>query len=238
MADSNLGAHHVDQIIQIRAMHNVRQHRSIHLFVFDPISAVQVRHVEIVTLIAPTLVEDLFEFFFRIEIHAQSEIQTPLARLRRSSIRIDDEQRRSGRPPCESGWTTTTSTARGRAIDQLAAISTDVIIRNAVDEGVRAAIAQTITNQLAATATTARTTAALAACGRLHIENHSFSAGMQQGILSLGNSGHRYDSLWQSVEVDLYGNGLSWAAWCLRLLLARSCIGSARGDVSSASSRW
>src|SRR6266568_6542825 len=238
MADSNFGAHHVDQIIQIRAMHHVRQHCSIHLFVFDPISAVQVRHVEIVTLVAPTFVEDLFEFFFRIEIHAQSEIQTPLARLRRSSIRIDDEQRRSGRPPSESGWTTATSTARGRAIDQLAAVSTDIVIRNAVDEGVRAAIAQTITNQLAATATTARTTAALAARGRLHIENHSVSAGMQQGILSLGNSGHGYDSLWQSVEVDLYGNGLPWAAWCLRLLLARSCIGSARGDVSSASSRW
>src|SRR5207244_12756664 len=102
---------------------------------------------------------------------------------------------RSRRPPSERGWTNATSTARGRAIDQLAAISTDIVIRNAVDEGVRAAIAQTITNQLAATATTARSTSALAARGRLHIENHSVSAGMQQGLLSLGHSGHRYDSL-------------------------------------------
>src|SRR6266571_2525219 len=198
MAYCNFGAHHVDQIIQIRAMHNVRQHCSIHLFVFDPISAVQVRHVEIVTLVAPTFVEDLFEFFFRIEIHAQSEIQTPLARLRRSSIRIDDEKRRSGRPPSESGWTTTASTARGRAIDQLAAVSTDVVIRNAVDKGSRAAIAQTITNQLAATATTARTTAGLAARGRLQVENNAVSAGMQRRVLTLRNSGHRDNSLWQS----------------------------------------
>src|SRR3989442_15101736 len=146
MADSNLGAHHVDQIIQIRAMHHVRQHRSIHFFVFDPIGAVQIRYVKIVTLVAPTLVEDLFEFFFRIEIHAESEIQTPLARLRRSSIRIDDEKRWNGRPPSKGGWTTTASSARGCAIDQLAAISTDIVIRNAVDEGVRAAIAQTISN--------------------------------------------------------------------------------------------
>src|SRR5438552_4001006 len=237
MADSNLGAHHVDQIIQSRAMHHVRQHRAIHLLVCDPIGAVQVRHIQIVALITPTLVEDLFEFFFRIEIHAQSEIQTPLARLRRSSIRIDDEKRRSGRPPSESGWTTTASTARGRAIDQLAAVSTDVVIRNAVDKGSRAAIAQTITNQLAATATTARTTAGLAARGRLHVENNAVSAGMQRRILSLGNSGHRDNSLWQSVEVDLYGNGLSWAAWCLCLLLTGSCISSTRGDVTSASSR-
>ena len=142
MADSNLGAHHVDQIIQIRAMHHVRQHRSIHFFVLGPIGAVQIRHVKIVTLVAPTLVEDLFEFFFRIEIHAQSEIQTPLAGLRRRSIRIDDEERRSGRPPSESGWTA--ATARGCAIDQFAPVSTDVVIRNAVNESVRAAIAKTI----------------------------------------------------------------------------------------------
>ena len=219
-------------------MHHVRQHRSIHLFVFDPIGTVQVRHIEIIALVAPTLVEDLFEFFFRVEIHAQREIQTPLARLWRSSIRIDNEKRWSRRPPSESGWTTTASTARGRTIDQLAAVSTDIVVRNAIDKGARAAIAQTITNQLAATAPTARTTAPLAARRRLQIENNSVSARMQRRVLTLGNSGHGNNSLWQSVKVDLHGHGLSWAAWRLRLLLARSCIGSSRGDVTSASSRW
>src|SRR2546425_457685 len=238
MSDGDLGAHHVDEIIQIGSMHHVRQHRSIHLFVFGPICAVQVRHVEIIALAAPTLVEDLFEFFFRVEIHAQCEIQTPLARLRGSAIRIDNEKRWSRRPPSESGWTTTASTARGRTIDQLAAVSTDIVVRNAIDKGARAAIAQTITNQLTATAPTARTTAALAARRRLQIENNSVSARMQRRVLTLGNSGHGNNSLWQSVKVDLHGHGLSWAAWRLRLLLARSCIGSSRGDVTSASSRW
>src|SRR5436189_251437 len=105
-------------------------------------------------------------------------------------MRIDDEERRTGRPPAESGWTTASYTAVGGAIGQLAAISTDVVIGNAVDEGVRAAIAQTISNQLAAPATTPRTTSALAARRGLQIKNHSVGAGMQRRVLTLGNSGH------------------------------------------------
>src|SRR5436853_6581343 len=134
MADSNLGAHHVDEIIQIGSMHHVRQYRSIHLFVLGPIGAVQIRHVEIVTLVAPTLVEDLFEFLFRIEIRAQREIQTPLARLWWSSIGIDDKERRNGRTPAEGCWTTCRTTASRRTIDQLATVGTNIVISYAVDE--------------------------------------------------------------------------------------------------------
>ena len=43
-------------------------------------------HVEIVTLIAPHLVEDLFEFFFGIQVHAQVDVDSALARLGRESL--------------------------------------------------------------------------------------------------------------------------------------------------------
>src|SRR2546421_6296780 len=116
-------------------MNRVRRLRSIPLLVFAPFCAGKVRQVEITRRVAPPLVEDLFEFFFRVEIRAQCEIQTPLARLWRSSIRIDNEKRWSRRPPSESGWTTTGSTARGRTIDQLAAVSTEIVVRNANGQG-------------------------------------------------------------------------------------------------------
>ena len=45
-----------------------------------------VRHVEIVTLIAPAFVEYLFELFLRLEIHAQREVQTSGAGLWRLGL--------------------------------------------------------------------------------------------------------------------------------------------------------
>src|SRR5437764_9855143 len=104
-------------------MHDVRQHRAVHLLVFVPVCAVQVRHIEIVALIAPTFVEDLFEFFFGIEVHAQSEIDASRAGLWRIAIRVDDEQRRSWWPSrTGASASTAASYATGGAIDQFTAV--------------------------------------------------------------------------------------------------------------------
>src|ERR1051326_187642 len=176
MSNGNLSAHHIDQIIQISAMHHVRQHRAVHLFVFDPISAVQIWNVKIIALIAPTFIKNLFEFFLWIQIHAQREIQAALARLRWSSIRIDDEERRRRRPATESRGTTAASGPS--AIYELVAVCADVVIGNAVDEYIGATITEPVTNQFAAAAESA-TTAALAAGGRLQIENDAVSPRMQ-----------------------------------------------------------
>ena len=83
MADGDLGAHVVEQIVEVGAMIHVRQQLAVHLFHLRPIGAVHVRHVEVIALVAPALVEDLFELFFRIEVHAQRHVEPPLARLRR-----------------------------------------------------------------------------------------------------------------------------------------------------------
>ena len=181
MADRDLSAHHVDQIIQIGAMHDVRQHRSVHLLVFVPVRAVQVRNIEIVALIAPTFVEDLFEFFFGIEVHAQSEIDASAAGLGRIAISVDDEQRRSWWSS-RTGATATTSaaTASGGAIDQFAAVGTDFEGSHAVDEACRAPVAQSIPNQIirGGATTTSATTSALRAASFEVIDN-SIGAGSQ-----------------------------------------------------------
>src|SRR5882672_7964517 len=122
MSDRNLGPHHVQQIIEIGAMHYVRQHRAVHLFVPGPVRAMHVRHVKIVTLVAPAFVEDLFEFFPGIEIHAQIDIEPAYARLWWSSICVHDEQRWSWRRTTRGAWSSpATATNTGGAINQFAA---------------------------------------------------------------------------------------------------------------------
>src|SRR5437588_10580910 len=101
-------------------MHDVWQHCAVHLFVFRPIRAMHVRHVEIVALIAPAFVENLFELFFGIEIHPQSKANAAGIRLRRSSIRIDDEERRNRRASTESRAATTTAAPSRGTINKLA----------------------------------------------------------------------------------------------------------------------
>src|SRR5437899_3654921 len=118
MANRDFRSHHVDQIIQISTMHHVRQHRSVHLFVLRPVSAVQVWHIEIIALVAPAFVEYLFEFFLGIEIHAKVGIEPALAWLWRSSIRVDDEEGRSGRR-ATGGRPGSATTATRSAINQL-----------------------------------------------------------------------------------------------------------------------
>src|SRR5256885_4606863 len=142
MANRNLGAHHVDQIIQIGAMHDVRQHCSVHFLVFVPVRAVQVRNIKIVALIAPTFIEDLLEFFFGIEIHAQSEVDASAARLGRIPIRVDDEQRGRWWSSRASACTSTSAATAARgAINQFAAVGTYFEGGYAVDEVCRASVA-------------------------------------------------------------------------------------------------
>ena len=158
-------------------MHDVRQHRSIHLLVFVPVRAVQVRNIKIVALIAPTFVEDLFEFFFGIEIHAQRKVNAPATRLWRSPICVNDKERRV-RSATTKASTTTATTAASGAIDQLASISADFESSHAVNERCRASIAKPITNQFISGAATASSTAtgALRARG-FQVINDSIGAG-------------------------------------------------------------
>src|SRR5215813_12534137 len=156
-------------------MHDVGQHRPIHLFIFVPVCAVQVWDIEIVALIAPAFIEDLFELFFGIEVHAQRKVDASGSGLRRVAIGINHEQRRNWWPPAECGAASTTASTAG-AEYQLAAVSADVVISDALDKGGRAPIAETVTNQLAAAATALAATAALSCTCRLQIKYNSVSA--------------------------------------------------------------
>src|SRR5262249_11947556 len=99
----------------------------------------------IVALIAPAFVEDLFELFFRIEVHPQRVVQTAAARLRRSSISVNNEHLGSwltSRAPTSAETAATTS----RPVDDLASIGADFERRHATGKSRRPAIAQAITN--------------------------------------------------------------------------------------------
>ena len=101
-----------------------------------------VGHVEIVALIAPAFVEDLFELLFRFKIHAQRNVQTTRTGLRRIAISINEEQLRRGRLTEATAWTTTLTTATTRgAINQPAFVGADLVSRDVADKRRRTAIA-------------------------------------------------------------------------------------------------
>ncbi len=108
VADGDLGAHLVEQVVQIGAVIDVRQQRAVHLLHLRPVGAVHVRHVQIVALVAPALIEDLLELFLRIQIHPQRHVEPAGPACGRRAIGIDEEQvaagagaptRRGRRPP-------------------------------------------------------------------------------------------------------------------------------------------
>src|SRR5581483_726500 len=180
VTDGNLSDYHVHQVIEIGSMHHVGQHRPVHLFVFIPIRAMQGRHIQIITLVAPHLVEDLLELFLRIEIHAQRVIDASATRLRRRAVRIDDEKRRVRRASAKSARTACASTATTGAIDELATISAYFEGRHATYESCRASIAETIANQFVA-GTAARTSAACALRARgFEVVDDAVGAGLQR----------------------------------------------------------
>ena len=96
VADGDFGAHHVDQVIQVGAMHGVRQKLAVDFFHAGPVGSMHVGDVEIVALIAPAFVEDLFELLFRLQVHAQRCVEPARSRGRDHAIGVDQEKRRSG----------------------------------------------------------------------------------------------------------------------------------------------
>src|SRR6185312_518545 len=145
VSDRDLSTHDIHQVIEIGAVHRIRQQLPVHLSHLRPIGAVHVLHVEIVALVAPAFVEDLFELFLRLEIHAQSEVQTTCAWLWSCAIGIDEEQLWRRSIAGSATWTTTLTTAPSRgAIDQLATIGADFVRSNVTGECCRTAVAKTI----------------------------------------------------------------------------------------------
>src|SRR6476620_8716751 len=110
-------------------MLHVKQHLTVHLSHARPITSVHVLHVKVVALVAPTFVEDLFEFFFWIEVHPQRKVQTSLALLR-WAIRIDQEQLRRRRSTETTTATTKTATTTCGSIQKLPTICAHLVSRN------------------------------------------------------------------------------------------------------------
>src|SRR5882724_5104929 len=152
-------------------MHHVRQHRSIHLSVFRPIGAMQIWDIEVVALIAPTFIKDLFEFLFRIKIHPQVYVEPALGGLRWHSIGINDEKRRRRRPATR--WSVRAA-AQGCAIDQLMTIGADIIGSNTTNERRSFTIAESIANQIVSAA---KTSLALGGAAGFEIEHGVIRSG-------------------------------------------------------------
>ncbi len=173
MADGDLGAHHVEQIIQVGAMVHVGQQLAVHLLHLGPIGAVHVGHVEVIALVAPAFVEDLLELFLGLQIHAQVRRSAGPLRLaepaRSASTRNSDGPAGRAAPPRAAS--AAPPPPPRRAIHQLVAIGADIVGRNAGDERRGSAIAQTIALQRAAAACAAA--AAAAARRRLQIVDRS-----------------------------------------------------------------
>src|SRR6267143_3477047 len=121
------------------------QQLAVHFFHLWPVRTVHIRHIKIVALVAPSFIEDLLELFFRIEIHAQTGIQTTLSRLRRQSIGINDKERRNR-------WTSSgcNRATTSRAIEQLVPVSTNFVGNDTANKRRRFSITQPVANQFTA----------------------------------------------------------------------------------------
>src|SRR5215468_3674299 len=148
-------------------MIHVRQQLAVHLFHLRPIGSVHIRHVEIIALVAPAFIEDLFELFFRIEVHAQRHVEPPLSRLRRLAIGVHQEEPGGASSARALASTTATaSEAATSAIDQLVTVRAYVVFGYSGNERRLPAIAQTITLQCASTAASAEPASTTSAsCG-------------------------------------------------------------------------
>ena len=136
-------------------------------------------NIEIVALITPHLIEDLFELFLGIEVHAQRVIHPSSIGLRRISIRIDDEQRRIRWSTSECAGTSSASPYAAAAVNQLVAVGADIERGDSAYESGCASIAQAIANQFVARAAKTAATACALRARRFQIEHCSVSAGDQ-----------------------------------------------------------
>src|SRR5262245_12753890 len=114
-------------------MHNVGQKLAVHFFHLGPVGAVQVWYVEIVALIAPAFVEDLFELRFRLKVHAQSIVQSTLSRLG-CAIGIDEKQLWRGSVCRTTASASKSTSTAGCAIYNLSMIRTHFITSDTADE--------------------------------------------------------------------------------------------------------
>src|SRR5262245_28244210 len=241
MADGDLGAHIIEQIVEVGAMIHVRQQLAVHLFHPWPIGAVHVRHVEVIALVAPALVKDLFELFFRIEIHAQRHVEPPLALLWRLTIGVNQEERGAGAAAgARAATTAPAAESAASAIDQLMAVRAHVIIGDSGHELRGATIAQTIALQGAPTASSEAASATFASSGGFEVIDRARHARAQLRILAFGHARHGDDALLQSVEVYLNCDRRARRSWRLRgpLSIGLSGVGvrrSASGATTGAS---
>ena len=202
VTDGDLGPHVVEQVVQVGAVLHVGQQRAVHGLHLRPVRAVHVLHVEVVALQAPAFVEDLLELGFRLEVHAERRGEAALACLRNIAIGVHEEQPRStARCGCSAAPAAATPTPAG-AIQQLAAVSADVVLGHALHERSGPTIRQAVPMQRAAAATAATTTAATGR--RLEIKHRAGCTSLQVRVATFGHTRHRQDALRQSLEIDLH----------------------------------
>ena len=133
VSDCDFGPHGIEQIIQVGPMHDMGQKLAVVFFHARPVTALHVFDVEIVALITPPFVEDLLEFFLRIEVHAQGDSQLALSRRWGHFVGVDKEDR--GR---DRGFPWDRRAAR--TVGQLMAVRADIVIDYACYEGNQFAI--------------------------------------------------------------------------------------------------
>src|SRR5665213_2133029 len=79
VTDRDLRAHHVKQIVEICAMHNIWKQLTVHLLHLRPVRSLHVLQIQIVALIPPAFIEDLLEFSLRVDEHSQVSLELPLS---------------------------------------------------------------------------------------------------------------------------------------------------------------
>src|SRR5947209_3387218 len=134
MTNRDLGAHLIDEIIQIGAVVHVREKRAVHLFHLWPVGAVRVRDIQVVALVPPRFVEDLLELLLEIDIGAEGGVQATCTWLRRLTIGVDDEQGRTTRPVCAAPAAAPASTTTAPAVRELMPVEADAVVRHTREE--------------------------------------------------------------------------------------------------------
>src|SRR5579883_2946483 len=238
VADGDLGAHHIHQIVEVGAVVHVRQELAVHLLHARPVGAVHVGDIQVVALVAPVFVEDLLELFAGFEVHAELRIERSLAGLGRLAVGIDEEDLRAAPAGgCRAAAASASASAcAGAAVNELVAIGADLILRDAAGERCGPAVAQAVAHERRAGAGTGRAASAIgAASTRFEIVDRSGNTRAESGVLALGNIGHGEDALLEAVEVDRDGDGSTGSrALGLRLIGGCGCGGCAASAAAGA----
>src|SRR5205085_3405236 len=98
----------------------------------------------------PAFVENLFELFLRLKVHAQRDVQSPLPGLRRVAVGVNQEERRRGRPAGVTGSAPEAAATTRRAVEELVTVCAHGVLCDAGNEDRGAAVAQAVAVQLVA----------------------------------------------------------------------------------------